>query len=152
MILVLLFIGTVGVASVICALSVGIGIESFGKISYGKGRDPKNYYGTYYAEVNNSYYTFEIEDSGCRCIVSNGLIGTETTNQYSYEYVSSKYAQTKIKNDKYKIYDALFIYTNAGQDNVIVLWVTSSKPYSFILNSYDAEVTKTKYDFAANIE
>ncbi len=145
-------IGIIGIASIICAFAVGNpGKSTIGKalgVSVSKGKDPKDYYGDYYFVYNDEYVTISFDSTECIYTSSNGLKGHSSVEKLKYDYVSAEYAQSKIKNPKYESCPAIFIYEDSSKESVYVLWVTSSNPYSFVINKTGSTVTNKKIDFS----
>lgn len=139
-----LLIGAIAIASLICGLSI-----KTWKKEMDKGPDPEDYYGIYYAAFDNEYLTISLESDYCKITTSNGLKGTGDTKKYHYDYVSAKYAQAKLANDKYDGCPAILLYTTSG--DVIALWVTSTNPYRFEIGSNGAKVTQETFDFASKM-
>lgn len=135
-----LFIGFMGIVSLICGLFVGKGTT-----------DPKDYYGTYYGMINSYYATYHIdEDAGESYVeLSNGIdmFDPERVDFEKYEYVSAADAQSKLNvpAPDYAEYDALFLYVN--DDEVHVLWIVENSPYKFIINTTKTELTNKEYNF-----
>lgn len=143
-----ILIGIIAIASIICAFAVGAGIMSFGKISAGKGSDPKDYYGEYYSYYEGKFITVSIDASECSLTTSNGLKGNVIeVERYKYDYVSPQYVQQKFPNESRKDCPAILAYTDSSKQSAIIFWVTSSNPYQFVIQSKNITVTPQKYDF-----
>lgn len=138
-----ILIGIIGIISIICACTIGSGLN------ISKGKDPKDYYGTYYVVYDNIYGSFEFTQNKCNFTLSNGVTASDDSHSFDYEYVSAKYAQKVVESPLYKDRAAILVYTNEGKDNAIVLWVTANAPYQFVMNSNHAAVTTQKPDFAS---
>ena len=117
-----ILIGIIGIISIICACTIGSGLN------ISKGKDPKDYYGTYYVVYDNIYGSFEFTQNKCNFTLSNGVTASDDSHSFDYEYVSAKYAQKVVESPLYKDRAAILVYTNEGKDNAIVLWVTANAP------------------------
>lgn len=152
LILCCLLIGAIAIASIICAFTVGGKIEKLGKITYGKGLDPKDYYGEYYGEERFQYFTVSFQEGGvCNFTETNGFTGNADAKTHEYEYVSAKYAQQQFPNEEYEGCPAIIIYEGEKKDKAAVLWVTSTSPYRFVVNSNDVVLSTQKTDFATDM-
>ena len=103
----------IGIVSVICALTVGYGVgldhlfnqwsvvdpdaKITVKLSDNFGKDPKDYYGTYYTENDYVIQKIEINEDGATVQISS-LTETET-HTYSVQYATKKYAYKKFGLD-----------------------------------------------------
>ena len=134
-----LFIGFIGVLSIVCGLFVG-------KSSKGPG----DYYGIYYTVVDSAYFTYHIEKDDMYIAVDNGLPGAkqEIVKVIEYEYVPAKKAQTLQGHEKHDGQDALVLRTGANEGHI--LWIVENSPYKFMLNTGDV-VSKQKYNFAKDM-
>lgn len=139
-----ILIGIIGIISIICACTIGSGLN------ISKGKDPKDYYGTYYVVYDNIYGSFEFTQNKCNFTLSNGVTASDDSHSFDYEYVSAKYAQKVVESPLYKDRAAILVYTNEGKDNAIVLWVTANAPLSICheLQSCSRYDAKTRFCFS----
>lgn len=130
----------VGVIFVILSFVVGNGFS-------GKGKNPKNYYGTYYAVTNSNFYTLKIGEKGCTLTISTGRIEEEVITDGKYDYYVASYAQKKVPDSKkYKSCPAIVVYKDGNSEYSAttswVFWITSESPYKFASSTKDGEVLK----------
>lgn len=111
---------------------------------FSKGKDPKDYYGTYYGEKDCVFYEVSFDVDHCVYVLSNGIFD-EPKKEYTYEYYSAKSAQKFMPNEEYKGCPAIIVYEDSSQNSGYVLWIVSKEgePYRFVLNSTGAELTKS---------
>ena len=170
----ILLIGVIAVASIVCAFAIGKGIhiefleDLFGMESsfqrqereayrnwidglsetIDKGPDPADYYGTYYAFIDNEIISMTYSANGCVYSASNGLKDNQTDTYHEYDYVSAEYAQAIAENSKYEGCPAIFMHSNVYEDNGFLFWVVSSNPYEFVRNYDESHFTSSKIDFS----
>ena len=134
-----LFIGFIGVLSIVCGLFVGK-----------SKKGPDDYYGIYYTVVDSAYITYHIEKDDMYIAIGNGLPGAkqEILKVIEYEYVPAEKAQTLQGHEKHDGHDALVLRTSANEGHI--LWIVENSPYKFKLNS-GAVVSEQKYNFAKDM-
>ena len=135
-----LFVGFIGLLSLICGIFVG------------RNSDPGDYYGTYYTVFDSAYITYHISEEESYCEASCGfdLVDLEIIEFTKCEYLTASKAQRFIKNEEYEGCDALALYVS--DNNAHVLWIVENSPYKFVLNANGAELTQAKYDFVEDME
>ena len=100
--------------------------------------DPKDYYGTYYAEIKGTYNIekLTISETGVETITNNGIVEGEAKN-YKYTFLCAEYTYIKYG----KNYDALVIYDKDISHAVKVLYLSGSSDKYFLLTSDGYEYT-----------
>lgn len=97
-----------------------------------KGNDPMDYYGTYYFnEANTNVVKVELLQDDRARITDDYGINTPITLTYTYEFVSSEYAFSKLQNETYQEYDSIFVYITEDKNQVIALWIVDNTPNDY---------------------